>query len=229
MKAIGFDLGDTLLCYEGVPLSWTEHYKPAFKYAIENLEIEPNENTLNIASEVFRKYNTRIYPREKEFSSEVIFREIFKALHIDSQNIKEAEVKFFEYFQRKCIAYNESKTTLQSLKASGIKVGVLTDVPYGMSRELVIKDLKQAGLYSMIDVLITSVEAGFRKPHLHGYKKLSNSLGVNITDLIYVGNEEKDIRGCNNAGGVSVLINRTNKILNYGQYRTINLLSDLTL
>ncbi len=31
MKAIAFDLGDTLVEYEGMPLSWVEHYPEALR------------------------------------------------------------------------------------------------------------------------------------------------------------------------------------------------------
>ena len=47
---------------------------------------------------------------------------------------------------------------------------------------------------------------------------------INIKEMIYVANEEKDIIGANNAGMISVLINRTTEFINYGEkYQCKNL------
>lgn len=229
MKAIGFDMGDTLLCYEGIPLSWVDHYKPAFKSAAKVLETEISCEALKIVDDVFSKYNTRIYPRENEISSDSIFEELFGRLQLDKKFIPKVENLFFDYFQRKCVAFSESLSVLSKLRTSGVMVGVLTDVPYGMNKEFVIEDLKKAKIYSEVDVLITSVDAGFRKPNMTGYKKLAMGLNIDITDLIYVGNEEKDILGVNDAGGKSVLINRSDQELNFGQHRTIRSLNELLI
>ncbi|WP_461257509.1 hypothetical protein, partial [Treponema sp. R80B11-R83G3] len=53
---------------------------------------------------------------------------------------------------------------------------------------------------------------------------LSNKLGVKTDEMIYIGNEEKDIIGANNSGIISILINRTKKQINYGEkYQFTNL------
>ena len=54
---------------------------------------------------------------------------------------------------------------------------------------------------------------------------MAKKLEVKTNEMIYVGNEEKDISGANNAGIISVLINRTTDMLNYGemyQYKNLN-------
>lgn len=56
MKAIGFDLGETLIYYNNVPLSWKEHYK---------------------AEAVLSRYNTRICPKDHEVTDKEVFKEIF--------------------------------------------------------------------------------------------------------------------------------------------------------
>ena len=45
--------------------------------------------------------------------------------------------------------------------------------------------------------------------------------------MIYIGNEEKDIIGANNAGIISILINRSNKKLNYGEKYQFKNLKDM--
>ena len=44
---------------------------------------------------------------------------------------------------------------------------------------------------------------------------------------MFIGDESKDIIGANNTGMVSVLINRANEEVNYGQKNTIKTLAEL--
>lgn len=105
--------------------------------------------------------------------------------------------------------------TLKDLKENGIKIGILTDVPYGMDKNFVLSDIERFKEY--VDVILTSVEVGYRKPNKQGFIKLSNELDVNPNELTYVGDEQKDIIGANNIGIHSILINRGNDYIDYGQ------------
>ena len=50
---------------------------------------------------------------------------------------------------------------------------------------------------------------------------------VDTSDIIFVGDEEKDIICANDAGAYSVIINRENVEKNYGQKREIRSLTEL--
>ena len=131
----------------------------------------------------------------------------------------------FCYFKRNVKLYEDTTSTLKSLKERGIRIGILTDVPYGMDKNLVLDDIEKFREY--VDIILTSVEVGYRKPNKHGFIQLSKELVVDLNELIYVGDEEKDIIGANSLGIYSVLINRTNNDLKYGQKKTIRNLSEL--
>lgn len=85
-------------------------------------------------------------------------------------------------------------------------MGILTDVAYGMPREIVERDL--APFQQYVEVLITSVEVGCRKPDPRGYVALAGHLGVAPADLFYVGNEPKDVEGARRAGCRPVFLAR---------------------
>lgn len=76
-------------------------------------------------------------------------------------------------------------------------------------------------------MLVTSVDVGYRKPHVLGYSKLASSLGVRSNELVFIGDEEKDIVGANKAGCFSVLIDRKNTRLSFGEKRRITTLTEL--
>lgn len=210
IKAVGFDLGDTLIEYKDVPLSWQDLYLDALRKVAEACEVELDDELLEEGRLILGKYNTRMNPREVEVKAEQILREILVMWNVDCGLYLELAINmFFDFFQRKSITFKDTIDTLDYLKRKGLKIGILTDVPYGMGKPFVKKDIS---LFSnLIDYLLTSVEVGYRKPNAKGYEILAKELGVSSYEMIYVGNEEKDIVGGKAIGMVTVLVDRNKK------------------
>jgi putative hydrolase of the HAD superfamily len=226
MKAVGFDLGRTLVGYENIPLSWKSLYKEALIDTLHRCNSNVDDNKIAMGEKILLKYNTRTNYREIEISSDVIFSEILAKWEMRTEvNLDIAKEAFFSYFQRNVKLYEDTISTLKTLKERGIKVGILTDVPYGMDKKLVLTDIEKFKEY--VDIVLTSVEVGYRKPNKQGFIQLSKELGVGLNEMIYVGDEEKDIIGASNLGICSILINRSNNDIEYGQKKTIKKLSDL--
>lgn len=95
-------------------------------------------------------------------------------------------------YKKTYAVYPNALPALRVLRAGCLRVGVLTDVPYGMPRRFVGRDL--APVAAWVDAVLTSVEVGRRKPHPDGFLLLAARLGVPPSELLYVGNE-KDIVG----------------------------------
>ena len=175
---------------------------------------------------VLERYNTRLTPRILEIPEGTIFAEVSEALGFAAGNSELVADAFFDFFRHRVIAYPETFAVLQHLRAAGVEVGVLTDVPYGMDRARVEADLAAAGLDGLLTVLLTSVDVGRRKPSSRGFVRLAAELGVAVGDLLYVGNEQKDIDGANTAGARSVLIDRDDRRPTWGAWATITSLEE---
>lgn len=87
VKAIAFDLGDTLVEYEGVALSWEDHYPDALTSlaAIVSASIGPQH--IDAGAAILRSYNTRRYPRTAEMSFEAILSEILDCFELKSGTV----------------------------------------------------------------------------------------------------------------------------------------------
>jgi putative hydrolase of the HAD superfamily len=70
IKAIGFDIGHTLVKYNN-PLSWKSLYPDALRKVMYDCRIDETDNKMELAIRVLSKYNTRENPREYEVSSRV--------------------------------------------------------------------------------------------------------------------------------------------------------------
>lgn len=226
IKGIGFDLGETLVQYKGVPLSWDVLFSEAIEEMLEQCGCSPTEETIRSAEAVLHKYNTRENPRTEEVEAKRIIVEILEVVGLESRDyLNQAKDAFFGFFQRRCEVFEDTYQILEIIKDKQIKVGILTDVAYGMDRKYILKDIEPFQEY--IDYMVTSVEAGYRKPHAKGYEMLAESLGLDVEDMMYVGNEEKDIIGAKNIGMTSVLINRSAEDKAYGADFVVNSLVEI--
>lgn len=223
MKAIGFDVGHTLIKYNN-PLNWQGLYRSGLEHAAAAVNITLSEDMILAATDVLLKYNTRVNYREWETTSDCIFSEILErwGLQTDLYTIKSG---FYSFFRADAEPYPETIDTIKKLKQHGIKIGILTDVAYGMDNVFSLEDISV--LSDFIDIAITSVDVGYRKPNAAGYLKLLDSLEIYPNDMIFIGDEEKDIVGAGKLGIVSALINRGKEIKDFGQDYTLESLSDI--
>lgn len=256
MRAIGFDLGNTLVEYAGVPLNWEKHYPAALRELAACLGTMPTGAEIDAASAVLRRFNTRLNPRESEVTFGAILAELLPCLesgaaataratpkprqheHLardpeiprterpchDEQRCAEA---FFRVFQQQLRPFPDAAPSLANLRERGLRIGVFTDVPYAMPRSLVLRDVADAGLDGRFDVLITSCDAGCRKPAPAALRSLADALGCGAADMAYIGDEPKDIEAARRFGCTAILLDRSSHGSNFGQDRTIRTLTEL--
>jgi len=224
IKAVGFDIGQTIIQYNK-PLNWKALYRPALAGVLEACGLAVSEEKLVRGSEVLAKYNTRINDREYEVDSTVIFTDILCSWQADIKLLDPAKRSFYAFFQNDASPFAEAEAVLRQLKERGIKIGVLTDVAYGMDSEYALADIQSLAPY--IDVALTSVDVGYRKPHAKGFSILLEQLAVAPAEMVFVGDEAKDMAGANQAGMYSLLINRDEQEKDYAQRRTIHDLAGL--
>lgn len=223
IKAIGFDVGHTLIKYNN-PLNWQGLYRAGLEHAAAAVGIPLSEEMISAATDVLLKYNTRVNYREWETTSDCIFHEIVKVWGIQT-DLYPIKSGFYSFFKADAEPFPETFDTLKKLKQHGIKIGILTDVAYGMDNVFSLEDI--SALSGFIDIAVTSVDVGYRKPNPAGYLRLLDSLGICPDEMMYIGDEEKDIIGARKLGIVSALINRSQGIKEFGQDYTLSSLSDI--
>ena len=224
MKAIVFDIGQTLTYYP-VPLNWSKLYRPAFGSVAEKLGIQFTEEEYTHFGEVLTKYNTRINPRDKEYSSDTIFTEILENTTVDKSLMQDIKREFYSYFRVDTNVYPEAEDALMKIKEMGILTATLSDVPYGMDNELALGDI--GPLIKYIDLPYTSNDTGYRKPCKEGLLMIAYKLGIDPSEMAFVGDESKDMECARNAGVKAILINRTDEKNDFGQDIVISDLNEL--
>ncbi len=224
VKAIVFDIGQTLVHYP-FPLNWSALYRPAFESIAKEYNLTIKETEYKHIGNVLTKYNTRINPREVEVSSTKIFTEILEGTSISKSYLENIKKGFYSYFRREARLYSEVENALREIRKRKILTGTLSDVAYGMDNIYALDDIKEILKY--IEFPYTSNDTGYRKPSGKGLSLLADKMNLSISEIIFVGDERKDIECAHNAGAGAVLINRTKEIKEYGQEIQITNLCDI--
>jgi putative hydrolase of the HAD superfamily len=228
IAAVGFDLGETLLTYADTPLNWTALYPQALAHVAQHCALPLGPDETRAAEEILKRYNTRLHPRTKETTAQIIFAEIVSRWPVAAADRSDEIIAaFFAFFQQRVVTYSDTVPTLTALRTQGVPVGMLTDAPYGMPRDFVQRDLAAVAIAGLLDTWLTSVDVGWRKPEPVGFRALASSLGTTVEQLCFIGNEEKDVRGALAAGAIAVLVDRERKRPDWGQHHTIRDLSEL--
>ncbi len=212
-KAVIFDIGQTLVDYRK-PMNWSELYRPAFEHIAEKYGYTFSESHYQNAGNVLAQYNTRIHPRDHEVSSTEIFTEILNGMNIALQDMERVKESFYTYFRQDCSLFPDVEQTLKALSVEGIRSGTLSDVAYGMDNVYALEDI--APVIKYIEYPFTSNDTGYRKSCTKGLEILSDRMQVKLSDIVFVGDEEKDMACARNAGAYAVLINREGVLKDYG-------------
>ena len=196
-KAIVFDLGGTLMEYEGMPLDWSDYYYQGFKKINENFGLELSDADIDKSAEILKSYNPRNKYREYEIMPVVLFDEAMAGWS-NVPDIRDAIEAFFSGKGLKAKVFDYSKKLIAICKKHGIKVACLTDLPNGMPDSLFRDSIPD--IIKMFDLYVSSQTCGFRKPNKAGLEYIAEHFGIDVKDILYVGDEDKDRKTADNAG-----------------------------
>lgn len=225
IKAIVFDIGKTLMEYKNMPNVWIEFYRDAFINVRRELNLDISDDDIDLSVDRLKFYNPRVNYREIDYTPKVIFSDV--TAHWKCRfSVSEVIDCFFSSLNLTPCIYPETITVLEKLIAENIKIAVLTDVATGMPDELHKSCFKE--LLPYFDMYVSSVSCGYRKPNPKGLNDIAEEFSVTPDNMIFVGDEEKDIRTAKRFGCASVLIDRYNSNTDFGQDFTIKNLNQLT-
>lgn len=206
MKVVVFDLGGTLMQYKGMPDSWVDFYKTGFEAIHQKYDDNATEEAIEKSVQMLAEFNPRLSGREIEYSAEFIFTKVLEhwCVTITIQNCIET---FWDGLKLKAEIYSDSIDVLQKLKEKGYIIATLTDLPNAMPDEIFKRDISE--LLDCFDYYVSSSVAGYRKPNCRGLEMIAERYGVPITELVFIGDEEKDRKTATNANCKFIQIDRT--------------------
>lgn len=219
-----FDLGGTLMCYEGMPHSWISYYHAAFEAVRDQYALALSEADILRSIDVLREYNPRYRPREIEYPSEFLFGEATRHWKA-SIPLPEMIDAFFAGIHLTARLYEDTVPALKRLKERGWRVAALTNLPSSMPDRLFRRDIPE--LLKLLDLYVSSETCGYRKPNPTGLFFIARHYRIEPSRLIFVGDEKLDVGTARNAGCRSILICRNAQPECFGEDVRIHGLDEL--
>jgi len=212
IKAIVFDLDDTLIDWSKAEVSWADtsrhHMSNIYNYLAKTKDLLPNKETFLT---LYRDFVINSWAESKKSwvatKFEQVLLDTFVACGIDvAHDEMEAVLQAYDWQPIPGIEpYADTLKVLDSIKEQGYKIGLITNAmqPIWM-RDI---ELRAYNILDYLDARITSGDTGFIKPHPSIYTHMLEMLDVEPAQAVFVGDRPaNDIAGANETGLVSVLM-----------------------
>ncbi|MBR5347680.1 MAG: HAD family hydrolase [Lachnospiraceae bacterium] len=197
VKAVVFDLGGTLMEYKGMPLNWEEYYYQGIQNVDRCNDLNLSDEEIREAVRVLKTYNPRNSGRQEEIAPEIIFRDATAGWKTRPEIGKIVE-DFFSGMSLEAQVFDHAEQTIRKCKEDGLLVACLTDLPNGMPDALFRKAIPT--LEPLLDLYVSSQICGVRKPNKAGPEYIARAFEIDVSEILFVGDEKKDEDTAQNAG-----------------------------
>ncbi len=132
---------------------------------------------------------------------QVLLREA--GIEIDDQRVLELLGKM-QQVKMKLVLFDDVVPALRDLSRRGLILGLISNIDRDISPLM-----NELGLPPWLQVVVTSLDAGFTKPHPQIFGLALDRAGVPAEEAMYVGDQyQVDVVGARGAGMVGVLLDR---------------------
>ena len=209
IKAVFFDLYHTLVGYD--PPREELQAK-----ALRELGIEVNPEVLRrpliVADEYIYQEHSRASLGQRSKEEQMVVWTQYERILLREADI-EADDQLvlgllgkMRQFGLEQVLFDDVLPTLKGLKKRGLILGLISNVDTDITSLL-----DKLGLTALLQVVVTSQDAGFTKPSPEIFREAVKRVGIQAHEAIYVGDQYQiDVVGANQAGMKGILIDRIN-------------------
>lgn len=225
IRAVLFDLGYTLLDYR-LQGPWSAFHVGRWRaFLVQRLEemhplagdlaglvaLSPAEFAATVGGVIGGERARAIEHRGRSWYFAERLREGLAAagLSADGAALDRFTDAFYEPIRACTSPYPDTAETLDRLRASGIRLAIITNAPWDTPARLLRGDLERWGLADRFDAFICSGDVPWRKPNPLFMLAAAEALGIPASDCLVVGDSlEADIAGARAAGMRSLWMHR---------------------
>jgi putative hydrolase of the HAD superfamily len=207
IKAIFFDLYYTLVRYEPPQ---EELEANALKEFGINADPDVFSRPMVVANEfIYQEIARRPLSKRSREETTALYAQ-FQRIVLEEAGI-EADEKLvlgmlgkMQQFKTKLILFDDVAPALNELKSRGLILGLTSNVERDLAATI-----NELGLPSWLDIVVTSLDAGFSKPQPEIFEEALRRAGLQPSQAIYVGDQYQiDCVGADRAGMKGILLDR---------------------
>ncbi|NOZ22953.1 MAG: HAD family hydrolase [Planctomycetes bacterium] len=211
MKAVLFDLGDTLFGY-GAGTTTSMGYTGAKRTydRVKELGAEAPGYTAYYAkvTAIFAKMAVASSgPEEINIREQIhgLFSDL--GMELEPDHLNEAIRTWYGPFSDNLRLLDETPPVLAALREKGLRLGIVSNTIW--PGWLIEEDLKKAGIREFFDCVVVSSDIGIRKPAEAIFKSALERLSLPAEECVFVGDSiEVDVVGAQQVGMKSILVER---------------------
>lgn len=204
IKAVWFDIGGTVHTQKATPENDKMFAQKIFHFLITH-GVKTTETPMELLQHInsgAKAYKAFSEQELIELPGDDIWRNfMLRDFEIPIENLKGLGEELSYLFDRwhKVIVRREGlEETLCQLKEAGYRLGVISNI---MSRTFVPRILEEHGVREYFEHLLLSSDFGIRKPRREMFDEAGKRMGLDASELAYVGDTiSRDVRGVRNAG-----------------------------
>jgi putative hydrolase of the HAD superfamily len=210
MKAVLFDLGHTLINYHN---DWKGPERQAVE-AVSNLVLERSSNgakkedvTSNLLGLLARARQVKT-TEFLEVPLESVLNNCFTYFSVEEEeDLMQGSLEiFYDVLLERRDLVPGTLEMLQVLRDEGYKIGLVSDVAWGLPSYFPLRDMKYFGLDDYFDDMVFSTDVGLRKPNPRIFKIALYNVGARAEESVFVGNNlQCDIKGALGVGMTAIL------------------------
>ena len=207
IKAVFFDLYQTLVCYE--PPREELQAKALEEFGIE-VKPEVLRRPLVIADEYIYQELARASLRQRSKEEQIALWAQYEETLLREAGVKTDKqlilglLSKMQQFKMKLVLFDDVMPALTDLKRRGLILGLISNIDRDMTTTF-----NELGLSLLLQVMVTSQEVGFNKPQPQIFQEALKRAGVRASEAIYVGDQYQiDVVGAKGVGMKGILLDR---------------------
>jgi putative hydrolase of the HAD superfamily len=207
IKAVFFDLHNTLAGYD--PPREVTHSRLLKELGIEVSPEALLRPVMAADDFLYREHARYSLAKRSEEEKMALYAQyhgvIFKEAGIEaSPELIADTLKKWVKVKLKMVLFDDVVPTLTQLKERGLVIGLISNEDRDITPLC-----QELGLLAWLQVVVTSKEAGFSKPHPEIFQTAARKAKVEPSEVIYVGDQyEFDVVGADDAGMQGILLDR---------------------
>jgi putative hydrolase of the HAD superfamily len=190
IKAVLFDLGETLILYGRISRTWAFYRGARLSYDFLRDLQQPvgrfatylAENAVRLRWETFRSHCAG-----RDFDALDLFRRVGarKGIHLEPDQWEALAWRWYEPLAEAAMIEPHTREMLATLRGQGFKLGILSNTFVPAS--CLDRHLAQLGLLEFFPIRLYSYQVPFRKPNLGIFRLAAEQLGEQPEHILYVG------------------------------------------
>lgn len=216
LKAVLFDLDDTLIDWSGRSMAWPEFIAPKIANVHRYLTGEGHRPPpAELLGDLIHEKTRFVWERAKESWAGATLAEALR-LAFEEAGLPAGEINYQAVMRAYewepipgVVPFDDTHDVLDAIREQGYKIGLITNAYQPMWFRDV--ELEAYRLLDYFDARITSGDTGFIKPHPAIYWRMLGLLDLMPHEAIFVGDRPgNDILGAHNVNMLSVLMTHPN-------------------